>query len=136
VQALAITGNQICLAGLFVVPRLVGRAGFHRGEYADQPGLLTTAGQNLFHPVFFPEVPLANELDLDSRFGCHLLRVLANPVTEWLGKFRIVEDPNLPLVQKRRHSPGKADLRQRAENKHPVPATQHPGYLCRVTFRQ
>ena len=136
VQTLAIFRNQIGLAGLLVVPWLVGRAGFHGGENADQPRLLTPAGQNLLHPVFLPEVPFADELDLDSCFDSHLLGVLTNPVTEWLGELGIVEYPDLPLVPKRRHPPGKADLRQRAEYQHPVPATQHSGYLRRVTFRQ
>ena len=99
-QTLAIVGNQICFAGLFVVPWLIGRAGLHGRENADQPTLLTPAGQNLFHPVFLPEIPLADELDLNASFGSHLLRVLANPVTEWLGELRIVEYPDVPLVQK------------------------------------
>ena len=135
-QALAVIRNQIRLARLLVVPGLVGRAGLHGGENADQPRLLTPSGQNLFHPVFLPEVPLADELDLDARIGSHLLRVLPNLVAEWLGELRIVEYPDLPLVQKRGHPTGKADLWQCAENQHPVPATQHPGYLRRVTFRQ
>ena len=98
--------------------------------------MLAPAGQNLLHPVFLPEVSLADELDPDTRFGRHLLRVLTNPVAEWLGKLRIVEYPDLPLVQKRRHPPGKANLRQSPENQHTVPATQHSGYLPGVTFRQ
>ena len=133
-QALAVIRHQVRLAGLLVVPRLVGRAGFHGRENADQPRLLTAPGQNLFHPVFLAEVPLADELDLDSRFDRHLLRVLANPVAERLGELRIVEYPDLPLVQKRRHPSGKADLRQRAENQHPVPTAQHAGNLGGVSF--
>ena len=134
-QALAVIRYQIRLAGLLVVPRLVGRAGLHGRENADQPRLLTPAGQNLFHPVFLPEVPLADELDLDSRFGRHLLRVLANPVAERLGELRIVEYP-IFLSYRNDVIPGKADLRQRAENQHPVPTAQHSGDLGGVTLRQ
>jgi hypothetical protein len=135
-QTLAVIWYQKCLAGLLVVPWLVGRARLHGGENADQPCLLAPAGQNLFCPVFFSEVPLADELDFDSGFGSHLLRVLTNPVAERLGELRIVEYPDLPLVQKRRHPSGKADLWQYAKNQHPVPATQHSGNLPGVTFRQ
>jgi hypothetical protein len=136
VQALAIIWNQICPGRLLVVPWLVGRAGLHGGENANQPGLLTPAGQDLFHPVFLPEVPLADELDFDARFGRHLPGVLAYPVAERFGKLRVVEYPDLPLVQKRCHPPGKANLWQCAKNQHPVPATQHSGYLPGVTFCQ
>ena len=118
------------------MPWLVGRAWLHGGENADQSCLLTSACQNLFCPVFLPEVPLADELDLDSSLGRHLLRVLANLVAEWLGELRVVEYPDLPLVQKRCHARRKADLRQRAKNQHPVPTAQHSGNLRSVTFRQ
>jgi hypothetical protein len=133
-QALAVIRNQKRLACLLVVPWLVGRAGLHGRENAHQPCLLTPTGQNLFHPVFLPEVPLADELDLDSRLGSHLLCVLANPVAEWLGELRVVEYSDLPLEQKRRHSPGKTDPRQRSENQHPVPTAQHSGNLCVVSL--
>src|SRR3982750_4564392 len=134
-QALAVIRNQIRLACLLVVPGLVCRAGLHGGENAHQPRLLTPSRENFFHPVFLPEVPLADELDLDTGFRRHLLRVLANPVPEWLGELRIVEDPNLSLEEKRRHASGKADLWQCAENQHPVPTTQYTGNLSGVTFR-
>ena len=134
-QTLPVIRNQICLAGLFVVSWLIRRAGLHGRENADQPRLLPATGQNLFHPVFLPEIPFADELDFDSRLGSHLLRVLANPVAEWFGELRIIEYPDLPLVQKRRHPAGKADLWQCAENQHPIPTPQHPGYLPGMTFR-
>ena len=92
--------------------------------------------REFFCPVFLPEVPLADELDLDSSLGRHLLRVLANLVAEWLGELRVVEYPDLPLVQKRCHARRKADLRQRAKDQHPVPTAQHSGNLRSVTFRQ
>ena len=40
------------------------------------------------------------------------------------------------LVQKRRHSPGKADLRQRPENQHPVVARKHSRDLISMSFGQ
>jgi hypothetical protein len=116
------------------VPRLVGRAGFHRRENAHQARLLASFRDDVFDPVFLAEVPLADELDLDSRFGSRLLRVLANPVAEWLGKLRIVENPDLPLLQERCHPTGEADPRQRAKNQHPVPATQHAVNLSGVSL--
>jgi hypothetical protein len=51
---------------LLVVPWLVGRAGFHGRENADQPRLLIPAGQNLFHPVFLTEIRPADELEVGA----------------------------------------------------------------------
>ncbi|HEY1897376.1 MAG TPA: hypothetical protein VGG62_13935 [Terracidiphilus sp.] len=135
-QALAIIRNQICLACLLVVPWLVRRARLHGGENAHQPGVLAPPGQNLFYPVFLPEIPFADELDLDTGCSRHLLRVLANAVAERFGELRIIENPNLSLEQKRSHACRKTDLRQRAENQHPIPAAQHPSYLRSVPIRQ
>ena len=131
-QALAVIGNQICLPGLFVVPWLVGRTGLHGRENTDESGLLTPSGEDLFYPIFPPEIPLADEFDLDTAFGRHLFRALANPVPEWLGELRIVEDPDLALEQKRCQT----DLRQRAENQHPIPATQYARNLVRMPLCQ
>jgi hypothetical protein len=50
--------------------------------------------------IFLPEVSLADKLDLDAGLGRRLLRVLPNPVAEWLGELRIVEYPDLPFVKK------------------------------------
>src|SRR5581483_4424270 len=134
-QAFAVIRNQICLAGLLVRPWLVGRAGLHRRENADQPGILAAFLQKFSDSLFLAEVPLADELDLDSRFSSHLLRVLANPVAVWLGELWIVQYPDLPFVQKRRHPTAETDLRQCPEKQHPVPTTQHSGNLSGVTFR-
>src|SRR3954470_9059025 len=96
--------------------------------------LLASLCDDLFHPIFLPEVPFADELDFDTSLRRHLLRVLANPVPVRLGELRIVEDPNLPLKQQRRHPPGKTDTRQGAENQHAVKATQHPFNLSGVSL--
>jgi len=48
--------------------------------------MLASAGQNLLHPVFLPEVSLADELDLDASVRRHLFGVLPNPVPERLGE--------------------------------------------------
>lgn len=99
-KALAVVGNQMGLARLLVMPRLVGRAGLHGGEDADEPRFLAPLGEDRFHPVLFAKIPLADELDPDACFGCQLLGVVPNPVTKRLGKSRIVENPHLPLEQK------------------------------------
>src|SRR6202046_2592614 len=105
-QTLAVIWNQIRLTSLLVVPRLVGRAWLHGRENADDPGLLSSTSQNLFHPVFLSEVPLADELDLDPRFSSHLLRVLANPGAECVGELRVVHYPEAALGQNSAHSSG------------------------------
>ena len=116
VQTLAVIRKQIRLAGLLVVPRLVGGAWLDRREDAHQPSLLPLFRQDLLHTIFLPEVALADELDLDASVRRHLFSVLPNPVPKRVGELRVVEDANFPLKQKRRHSPCKADPRQGAKN--------------------
>src|SRR3954447_1454425 len=96
--------------------------------------MLSAFRQYLFHPILFPEIALTDELDLNSRFRRHSLGVLSNPVPERLGELWIIENPDPPLKQERCHSTGKADPRQRAENQHPVPTTQHAFNLCGVSL--
>ena len=93
-------------------------------------------GQDFLHAVFLVQVPLADKLDFDTGLDRLPLRVLAQLIAERLGEARVVEDPHLPLIQIRGHSPGVADLRQRAKNQHPVPAAQHSRYLCGIPFGQ
>jgi len=133
-QTFAVVRNQKSLAGLFVVPRLVCRAGLHRREDAHQSRVLSAFLQQFLHPVLFTEVPLADEFDFDTRPGCHLPGVLPDPVAERLGELRIVEDPDFSFKQKRRHPSGETDSRQCAENQHPVKAAQHSRYLCGVSL--
>src|SRR6476620_9860185 len=90
------------------------------------------AGQRLFNAIFFADVPLADELDLNASAYCQLLRLFANTVPERLGESGIVEDPDISLKQKGRHPSRKTDLRQGSENEHPVPATQHTRDLVSV----
>ena len=75
-QALAVVGPQVGLAGLLVVPRLVGRAGFHRREDRDQPGVLPSLGQHRVDQLLFADIFLAQVFDRDAVLGCQSLRVL------------------------------------------------------------
>ena len=134
--AFAVVGLQKRLARLLVVPRLVGRARFHGREDADQTGVIATPGQYFLHPIFLAEVPFADELDLHVGFAGQLLGVLPQLVAERLGKARIIKNPHLALVKVGGHPGSEADLRQSAENQHPVPAAQHTGDLGSIPFRQ
>ena len=73
VQAFAVVGNQIRLTGLFAVPRLVSRTGFHSREDAHQTGVLAPLLQQFLHPVFLPNASLADEFDFEARLGRCLL---------------------------------------------------------------
>ena len=110
-QAFPVIRHEVRFAGLFVVPWLVRRTGLHRREDAHQAGLLASLGEDVFHTVFLPEVPFTYELDLDACFRRHLFGILPNPVPVRLGKLRVVENPDLPFEQKRRHSSRKTDPR-------------------------
>ncbi len=62
--------------------------------------------RDLLHPVFLANTALAQEVDLDPVFGRQSFGVLPKRVPERLGELRVVEDPNLPLVQLRGHPLG------------------------------
>jgi len=136
VQTLAIVGPEVGLARLLVVPGFIGRARLHGRQHADKSRMLPTPGQHFLHAILFTEVPLADELDLDAHFGCQPLGVSAQLVAERVGKPRVVKDAHLPLVPIRGHALGVADLGPGAKYQHPVPATQHPGDLSRITLGQ
>src|ERR1017187_4504071 len=111
-QTLAVVRNQIRLASLLVVPGLVCRAGLHGGENTHQSRMLSSLCQYCFREIFFPNVPLADELGLYACLRRHLFGIFTNPVAERFGELRVVEDPDIPLVQKRGHPAREADPRQ------------------------
>src|SRR3954447_16624201 len=53
--------------------------------------MLAAFSERLFHAILFSEVPFADELDLDARVRCQLLRVFANAVPERLGEPGVIE---------------------------------------------
>jgi hypothetical protein len=135
VQALAVVAHQVRFARFLVVPRLVSGTGLHCREDANQSGMSASLGQDLFDKIFLADVPLADELDFDSRFGRQSFGVLAKPVAEGFGKLRIVKYPDLSLEQKGSHSFGETDAGQRPEDQHPVPTAQYPFNLRSVSLR-
>src|SRR3954447_2951604 len=124
-QALAVIWLQAGLSGLLVVPWLVGGARLHGRQDAHQPGLIPTLSQELFHPVLFPKVSPVHVLDRDSALGGPPIGVLSPPIPERFGKTRVVENPNLPLVQIGGHPSSETNLRKRPEHHHPVEAGQN-----------
>jgi hypothetical protein len=69
--------------------------------------MLASLCQYCFREIFFPNVPLADELDPDASLRRHLFGIFTNPVAERFGELRVVEDPDIPLVQKRVIPPAK-----------------------------
>ena len=120
VQASAVVRQQICLPGVLVAPRLVDGARFHGREDTHQPRTISAFCKDLLYPIFLPHIPFAQELDLDAVFGSQPFGVLAKLIPERFGKARIIEDPDLSLVQARGHSLRVADLRKRAEDEHAI----------------
>lgn len=98
VQTLAIVRPQEGLAGVLVVPGLVGRTRLHHREDAYQSWLLSAFRHDLLYPVFLSHVTLAEKFDLESAGRCHPFGVLAQLIAKWFRKLRIVEDADLPLV--------------------------------------
>ena len=88
---------------LFVVPGLVGVAGFHRRDDMDQAGMVTAHGKDLGDDVFLANVLLGNVFDGDASRTGQFGSAVAHPITKRFGKSRIVRDPDLPWKKKPHH---------------------------------
>ena len=121
---------------LFVVPGLVGVAGFHRRDDMDQAGMVAAYGKYLGDDVFLANVLLGNVFDGDASRTGQFGSAVAHAITKRFGKSRIVEDPDLPGRKKSRHSLRVTGSRQRAGDDDPVVAGEHPGEALAVTLRQ
>ena len=136
VQALAGIRPQEGAMRLFVVPGLVGIAGFHRRDDMDQAGMVAAHGKYLGDDVFLANVLLGNVFDGDAGRTGQFGSAVAHAITKRFGKSRIVEDPDLPRKKKTRHSLRVAGPGQRAGDDDPVVAGEHPGEALAVTLRQ
>ena len=136
VQAFAGIRPQEGAMRLFVVPGLVGVAGFHRRDDMDQAGMVAAHGKYLGDDVFLANVLLGNVFDGDASRTGQFGSAVAHAITKRFGKSRIVEDPDLPRRKKPHHPLGIAGPGQRAGDDDPVVAGEHPGEALAVTLRQ
>lgn len=74
-EAFAGVGSQISLAGLLVVPGLIGRTGLHHREDVDQAGMVTARFQDLGDSGLLADTGFGDELDLNAVFIGELLGV-------------------------------------------------------------
>ncbi len=81
-QALGLGGLEESLPAPLIVPRLEGRARFHRREDMDQPGVVAPLGEELLDSILLPEVLPADELDLQPLLTGQALGVAAELVPE------------------------------------------------------
>src|SRR6202043_4162423 len=136
VQAFAGIRPQERAMRLFVVPGLVGVAGFHRRDDMDQAGMVAAHGKDLGDDVFLANVLLGNVFDGDASRTGQFGSAVAHAITKRFGKSRIVEDPDLPRRKKPHHPFRIAGPGQRAGDDDPVVAGEHPGEALAVTLRQ
>ena len=132
-QAFAVIRLQKCLVALLVMPWLVAPTWLHGGENTHHARLFSALLQNLLDPVFLAQAfPAAHELDLDPVFGGDTLHVCAQRLAQRLGPLRVVEDPDLVLVEVFGHPAGIAPPRYRALNNDPVVTGENPSDLVFV----
>src|SRR5882672_5051173 len=136
VQAFAGIRPQEAAMRLFVVPRLVGVAGFHRRDDMDQTGMVAAHGKYLGNDVFLADVLLGNVFDGDASRTSQCGSAVAHAITKRFGKSRIVEDLDLPRRKKPRHSLRVAGPGQRTGGDDPVVAGEHSSEALAVTLRQ
>src|SRR5450755_334056 len=129
VKALPAVGSQERLARRLVVPWLIGRAGFHRGENGNEPGLRASLLDQRGDLVRFAHAAGADELDFDSILGSHAFSVLAQCLAQRLRKLRVIKDADAPLVQVICHRLAVAKVGDRPLNDQPVIAAENSGNL-------
>ena len=120
VQALAAVPPDEGLVGSFVVPRLVGIAGFHGRDDVHQAGVVATLFKHSCDDIFLADMRLADMLYGHSRLGGQCRRALAHTFTQRLGKFGVVEDADAPGIEISGHPRGVAHHRQRPGDHQPV----------------
>ena len=120
---------------LLVMPGLIAVTGFHRRDDMHQAGMVAAGGKHLGDDILLADVVLGDVLDGQASRAGQFGGTLAHPVTQRLGKSRVVEDADLPRRKKGRHSLRVAGPRQRAGDNHPVVAGQYPGEPFAVTLR-
>ena len=98
--------------------------------------MIATFAQHSGNHLFLANAAVADVLDRDPGFCRQLLRPLAQPVAQRLGKRRKFEDRHLAAVQVPCHSLRIADVRQSAGHHHPVVARQHTSDLRLVAVHQ
>jgi len=111
-QALVRCRPQKGLVGALVMPRLVGRAGFHDRDHMDQSRMIA--------------MRLGDVLNRHTSRSRQCLSVRPDAFMQRLDKARIAKDADLLGVQAARHACRVARARQRAGNHYPVIAGQNP----------
>jgi len=135
-QALAVVGPQQGLPTFLVVPRLVGGTRFHGREDANQAGVMASLREDFLHPIFFAEVPFADEHNLQAVLGGQSFGILSQGVAQRLGKAGIIKNQNLPSLQVRRHALGVTEPRQRSLDQDTVVARKHARDFISMTLDQ
>ena len=125
---------QIGMGRLFVVPRFVCRARFHRGQDGDQAWLIATLLENLVDQPFFARLVATDKLNLDAVLGCQFLCVFPKLVAEWLGKTRIVEDPYLVGIEIPGHAIRMTEPGQGSLDDDSIEAAENAGNLWSISF--
>jgi len=120
VQTLAVSRFEKGLVGLFVMPWLIGLTGLHGGKDVHQSGLGAAPFEDLADAVFLSEILLADEFDLQTVFFGYPLGVIAQFISEWFGKTRVIKDTNAIGSEKSGHPLGIAKGRQCSLNDHSI----------------
>lgn len=95
VQTLAVIGFEESLMSGLVMPGLVALTGLHGRKDVHEPWMGASFFDDLPDAIFFPEVFLADELDLDSAFLGNLLGIVPKLVSKRFCKSRVIKDTDL-----------------------------------------
>jgi hypothetical protein len=136
VQAFAAVRLEKGLAGLLVVPGLVGVAGLHGRDHMHQAGMIPPLVQYLGDHLFLANVALGDVLDRNPSLARNRRCLLTHSITQRRSKLRVVENAYALRIKNVGHAPRKARPWKRPGNQNTIVAGQHTRDMLAIPFRQ
>ncbi len=133
VQAFGGNRPKISFSRLLVIPRFVRATRLHGRKDMNQARLVAALGYNFFYPLFFAEVLLADEINLQAVFICQTFGIRPDFLAQRLGPFGVIENADAVLIKIAGHSRRIANAGNRAGKNNSVKARQVAANLGGMT---
>ena len=113
-----------CFVRFLVVPWLEGSTCLHGGKNMDESRVVTAFRDDFFNPLFLPEVPLEDELDLESIVTGHGPGAFINHISHGRGPLLKIENPDTGSIEETRDSSRITNIRQSSLDDYSVKTRQ------------
>jgi hypothetical protein len=115
-------------------PGFVRRAGFHGRQDVNQSRMSAAFLENALDQFLLARIVAANKLDFLFVFGGQFLSVFPDFIAEWLGKARVIENPNIVSIQIAGHSVCMAESGESSLDDNAVVTFKNTGDLVGVSI--